>query len=257
MQTGCDVSVVIPCYNAAGVVRRAVASAIHQTCPPQEVIVVDDASRDDTRRVLRQLSEESGGVVRVVTLAQNSGAAAARNAGWGAARGACIAFLDADDEWLPDKLQIHAAWMKAHPDCLFSGHALAGRGAGPCAWRWVGLRSVIFSNPFRPSSVMIRRDAPARFDERKRYSEDYDLWLRLLADGARGAILDAPLTRVSGTQWLAQGLSKDLWRMERAELDNFRALLLRRNIGGAAWLIASAWSIIKFCRRWALRHLAA
>jgi len=255
MPNECDVSVVVPCHNCAGTIRRAVGSAIHQTCPPREVILVDDASDDNTPHVLRELVDNGNGRVRAVTLRDNGGPGVARNAGWNVATGVYVAFLDADDAWLPQKLEQHTRWMNTHPECVFSGHELQGKSAGSSAWRWVALRALVFSNPFRPSTVMIRREVAARFDERKRFSEDYALWLNLVADGARGAVLDAPLTQVFATQWLAGGLSKNLWQMERAELENYYALKDRRKIGGRAWLSASVWSMTKFFRRWMMRRL--
>lgn len=256
MQSERDVSVVIPCHNCAATIRRAVGSAMGQTSPPRQIILVDDASADDTPHILQELEHNSGGRVHVVTLARNGGPAVARNTGWNAAEGFYVAFLDADDAWLPQKLEQHTRWMQAHPECHFSGHEWQGRGAGAQAWRWVTLRSLIFSNPFRPSSVMIRRDVAARFDERKRFSEDYALWLALVADGAHGAVLDAPLTQVLGTQWLTGGLSKNLWQMEQAELENYRALRNAGQIGRGAWLLACGWSLAKFFRRWVLRRFS-
>lgn len=97
------VSAVIPAYNAAGCVGRAIRSVLAQTRPVIEILVIDDGSCDDTSSV----AERFGPPVRVIRQA-NAGPSAARNRGAWAARGEWLAFLDADDTWLPPKLERQA-----------------------------------------------------------------------------------------------------------------------------------------------------
>ncbi len=104
-----QVSVVIPTYNRARLVARAIRSALAQTFDDFEVIVVDDGSTDDTERVVAGFDDPR---VRYVPHSANGGEAAARNTGVAAARGIYIAFLDSDDEWFPDKLHEQ---MRAFP----------------------------------------------------------------------------------------------------------------------------------------------
>ena len=103
MNQSLSISVVIPAYNAEGCVVRAVESVLAQSRPAMEVIVVDDGSRDATAAV----AERFGPAVRVLRQA-NGGPAAARNHGVREAGGEWIAFLDADDAWLPQKLERQA-----------------------------------------------------------------------------------------------------------------------------------------------------
>jgi glycosyltransferase involved in cell wall biosynthesis len=105
------VSVVIPCFNHARFLAEAIDSALGQTRPAAEVIVVDDGSTDDSARVLQPRAEE----VRVVRQA-NRGVSAARNAGAALAKGDLLAFLDADDAWRPEKLAEQTALFVASPD---------------------------------------------------------------------------------------------------------------------------------------------
>jgi succinoglycan biosynthesis protein ExoO len=98
------ISVLIPAYNAGGFLHRAVRSAIKQTRAPLEILIVDDASTDDTFAVANELAADDSRV-RVFKLPQNSGPAAARNAGLNAARGDWIAPLDADDAFVPSRLE--------------------------------------------------------------------------------------------------------------------------------------------------------
>ena len=111
-----EVSAVIPAHDAYPLVLDAVDSALAQTLPPAEVVVVDDGSRDRTAEALR---ERFGGRVDVRVVSGSFGsAAAARNAGWRAARGRWVAFLDADDVWFPEKLATAAATDSSSPGTL-------------------------------------------------------------------------------------------------------------------------------------------
>lgn len=107
-----SVSVVIPAYNAAAFLAEAVASALGQSRPPLEVIVIDDGSTDGSPAIARGV----GSRVRVISQ-ENRGAAAARNRGIEAASGEWIAFLDADDLWVPTKLEEQLAFLESHAEC--------------------------------------------------------------------------------------------------------------------------------------------
>lgn len=108
------VSVIIPAYNCEAYAGEAVGSALAQTYRDVEVIVVDDGSTDDTPDVLAAISDPRLHVIRQ----PNRGISAARNAGLDAATGAYIAFLDADDRWLPTKLERQLRLMEAEPDVV-------------------------------------------------------------------------------------------------------------------------------------------
>src|SRR3954454_11041164 len=111
------VSIVIPCHNQARFLAEAIDSALEQTHPPAEVIVVDDGSTDGTRAVV-------AGRPDVTYIAQaNAGLGAARNTGWRAAGGACVVFLDADDRLLPHALSAGLACLDRYPRAVFcAGH---------------------------------------------------------------------------------------------------------------------------------------
>lgn len=108
------VTVIIPTYNRAHLVARAITSALQQLRVGDRIIVVDDGSTDSTGAVLRPLLE-SIDYIRT----KNGGAGAARNVGVREARTPLIAFLDSDDEWLPGKLELQRSLMDARPDVLF------------------------------------------------------------------------------------------------------------------------------------------
>jgi len=103
-------SVIIPAYNAAATLARAIESVRAQTSPAHEIIIVDDGSSDDTASV----AESFGGAVTLIRQ-PNGGVAGARNAGARSATGDWLAFLDADDWYAPDRLRLHADWISEDP----------------------------------------------------------------------------------------------------------------------------------------------
>src|SRR5262245_52606721 len=108
------VSVIIPTYNRAVLVRRAVDNVLSQATADAEIIVVDDGSTDNTRALLAPYE----GRIRLLA-GRHAGAGAARNLGIRQATRPLIAFLDSDDEWMPDKLALQRSLMEKRPDVLF------------------------------------------------------------------------------------------------------------------------------------------
>src|SRR5437660_2091289 len=173
------VSVIIPTYNSAAMVTAAVESALAQTLPPLQVIVVDDGSTDDTRQ---QLS-----TYRVRYLHQpNQGVAAARNLALRQATGDLIAFLDADDIWHPSKLELQIAAIEANPDLVLLGTSVFDWPAEqPTSVNRAGViksmpwRKLAVKNHLVTSSIIVRRTALAQtggFDIALQGPEDHDLW---------------------------------------------------------------------------------
>jgi glycosyltransferase involved in cell wall biosynthesis len=199
-----QVSVVIPTYNRAADVKRALDSVLSQTFPVIEIIVVDDGSTDNTREVVADFGEH----VRYI-YKQNAGLSKARNTGIQAATCDWVAFLDSDDWWFPKKIQMQADAIKRNPeaDLIYtSGWAVAVDGtrtllqAADPTCLWPGLR---YSNLLTggPSSVMIRRDvllAVGGFNESLVMSEDWELWVRLIQKHAF-TFVSEPVTGISIT----------------------------------------------------------
>jgi glycosyltransferase involved in cell wall biosynthesis len=107
------VSVILPTYNRASTLGRAVDSVLKQTFDDFELIIIDDGSTDESDAVLRAYTND--GRVRVIRQARNTGCAEARNVGVTASSGLYLAFQDSDDEWLPDKLEKSVAALEALP----------------------------------------------------------------------------------------------------------------------------------------------
>ena len=104
------ITVVIPAYNSEKYIARAIDSVLTQTHKPDEIIVVDDGSTDNTSEIARKYEPS----VKLIQQ-QNAGASVARNTGIEAATSEWIAFLDADDEWLPEKLKLQTEHLKRNP----------------------------------------------------------------------------------------------------------------------------------------------
>ena len=182
------VSVIIPTYNHAAFLPEALESVFAQTCSPLEVIVVDDGSADETAEVLRVYKR------RIQVLSQpNRGVAAARNAGAGVASGELLAFLDADDTWLPAKLERQVARFGGEPgvglvhcgveEVDVRGHQLRARLDGMGGWvsrEMLRFRQGVILGG--GSAAVIRRTAfldVGGFDETLSTSADWDLYYRI------------------------------------------------------------------------------
>jgi glycosyltransferase involved in cell wall biosynthesis len=249
------VSVVIPCFQAHATLPRAVASVAQQTARALEVIVVDDASNAGTSGVLRELQLCYGAHwLRVIRLESNQGPASARNAGWDAARGDFVAFLDSDDSWHPRKLEIQLRFMQEHPEFALTGHGHVAGGmfdssVNDVPHAEVSARALLLSNRFVTPSVMVRRTLSARFRSGQRHMEDHLLWMQLALDGQRIARIGLPLASLYKPQFGAGGQSGDLKQMEAAELANYRLLRREGRIGGLQCGALLVWSAAKYLRR--------
>jgi glycosyltransferase involved in cell wall biosynthesis len=198
-----SVSVVIPVHNGLPFVIEAVHSVLAQTRPPDQVIVVDDGSTDGTAD---RLDAEFGG--RILLLRQkNAGVSAARNAGIAAASGDLVAFLDADDSWLPQKLERQVALLDADPgvglvhcgvqDVDASGVPLDRHDDGLDGW--VVNELVLLRRPVvlgGGSGLVVRRDVLAQlggFDDHHSTAADRDLFVRIAARHRVAFLRDAML----------------------------------------------------------------
>ncbi len=111
MKSNNNISTIIPLYNAGKYLEEAIKSVLSQQRPPEEIIIVDDGSTDNSLEIARKF----GDAIRVICQ-EHLGAGAARNSGVKASRGNYIAFLDADDLWLPQKLKTQMDYLEAHPE---------------------------------------------------------------------------------------------------------------------------------------------
>lgn len=183
------VSVIIPAYNYGRYLRESVQSVLDQDYSEFEVVVVDDGSTDDTRRIVEVFSTP-----RVRYIYQtNSGLSAARNTGIKNARFPFLAFLDADDTWRPTMLSTVMERFRTLPKevglvacasarVTAAGAALAGRKLAPMGDCYLEERDIVLRSRFMPSAVVVRSavfETCGSFDTTLRSSEDRDMWIRI------------------------------------------------------------------------------
>jgi glycosyltransferase involved in cell wall biosynthesis len=192
-----SVTVIIPAFNSAPTIRRAIDSAIAQTYAPGEILVVDDCSSDETPDIVKSYA---GKGVRLILLNRHKGAGGARNAGIEASSSEIIAFLDSDDEWRDGKLQAQVEILESSPQIsfvacaanliseagtdlgdIYRGHPIV---AGAGAWKAL----LAFNFIATPTVITWRKNLVGLggFDENLKIGEDQDLWIRLALAGDLG-----------------------------------------------------------------------
>ena len=220
------VSVIVPTYNRADRLERALNSIVSQTYQDFELIVVDDGSTDKTSQLMKSFPK-----AQYFYIKKNSGVSKARNVGLAFAKGELICFLDSDDLWKEKKIQIQPLWLENNKDSQI------------CYTDEIWVRNGVRVNPmnrhrkysgdiFRhclglcivsPSSVMIRAklfDEIGNFDESLPACEDYDLWLRIASKYAFHFIEEPLIIKYGGH---SDQLSKKYWGMDR-----FRVVALKK-----------------------------
>lgn len=255
-----SVSVIIPCYRCADTIRRAIDSVMNQTLPPEEIILVEDISNDadvtlSALESLRQSYQEMN--IKVIRLEQNSGPGSARNAGWAIATQPYLAFLDADDSWHPQKLEIHYGWMLEHLDVVMSGHSTvkisSGEGVPSLTTAvtaiHVSARRLLFKNYFPTRTVMLKRELPYRFIAGKRYAEDLLLWLTIAFNGHSLWRINQSMAYTYKDEFGEGGLTGNLRQTQQGLIDTYQQLLSLGYISFLVYILASSFSLMKYFRR--------
>lgn len=193
------VTTIIPCFNGANLVERAIDSALAQAAVDVDVIVVDDGSADDTAATVgRLLAREPR--LRLICLGSNNGPAHARNVGLAQATGRYLAFLDHDDWWVPGKLRRQIAALEEHGAGLcYTGVEVQNLAGARLGYRAVPERidaeQLLVHNVIAASSVVLDRTRvpPFRMPPLRR-RQDLATWHRLLRQGVAAVGIPAPLT---------------------------------------------------------------
>lgn len=218
----CKISVIMPAYNAAQYIEKAIQSVIGQTIKSWELIIVNDASTDNTSEIVRRMAAQD---MRIVLHENkiNLGVSETRNRGIGLAVGEYIAFLDSDDIWEHDKLQRQLeALQRTHADLCFTSYAVMHEnGEQAIPYRvpqnidYVGL---LKENVIGCSTVLLKRSSLGehRF-ETGFFHEDYVLWLKLLKGNCIAVGIDELLVqyRTGGRSHNKVNAAKNRWRIYR------------------------------------------
>ena len=246
------VSIIVPAYKAEATIEKTVAALASQTFTQFEVIVVDDASPDNTGDLACHALRRFGLRHVVARLPGNVGPSNARNAGTALASGEYVAFQDADDTWMPDKLAQQVELMDRHPEVTLCGCqadlvAADGSVTGPLfrnlpSFQKAGWK-LLLSNAFiQTSCVLVRRAdlGTHPFDPTLRVAEDRDVWIKLASNGVTAVLqdvlvrnLETPTSYMSSNTLL---IASDTKRMVDFHVNAMRDLMTwreRRVIYGA------------------------
>jgi glycosyltransferase involved in cell wall biosynthesis len=254
--TRCPVSVIVPIYNSEGTLLRAIDSIARQSVLPCEVLLVDDFSIDRSIAVCEQakITYRELFPVRIIRSDCNHGPSHARNMGWDVAKGKYVAFLDADDSWHPEKLRIQSDFMENHPEISLCGHLCGIYQANMLAGariqtKILNAHSMLLNNPFSTPTVMAHNSSSHRFSKDMRYAEDYHLWLSMALDGLILARLECEMAVLYKQKYGEGGLSSNIWKMEKGELQMYYALFRKRRVSLFFLVFLISISIAKFLRR--------
>lgn len=194
-----SVAAVIPVKNRPALLERAIHSIQAQTTPIAEIIIVDDASTDNTPEVVLAMAEADPRI-KLLRQPRSGGASAARNLGWRNTNATWIAFLDSDDEWLPTKIEKQLAAVAAAPEVVgcYTGVANGDNGEKYIPPASVTLFELQRNNVLgTTSTALVRRtalEAVGGFDSTLPSCQDWDVWLRLRAEGPVSVVRE-PLVR--------------------------------------------------------------
>ena len=260
-----QVSVIIPTYNRARTLGRAIDSVLNQKGAEFELIIVDDGSTDETRSLIEMQKGSDPFSKRGLTPFElryfhqpNRGPAAARNRGILQTSGEFIAFLDSDDEWLPGKLKAQLRYFEENPEILI------------CQTEEIWIRNGVRVNPMKkhkkyggsifenclplcivsPSAVMMRReffDLVGLFDESFPACEDYELWLRASAKMPIGLIEKSYVVKYGGhaDQRSKEFPVMDRFRIRAIEKILASGILSEEQIGVARHQLELKWEIVR------------
>ena len=202
-----EISVVIPSYNSRGGLARSVNAALKQTYQNIEIIVVDDnnpdtEARHNTEGIMAAYRDNPK--VRYLKHEKNKNGAAARNTGIRAAKGRYIAFLDDDDEWLPEKLERQLAYIQSHAefDCVYCLSSVNGKKEYIIPFEGNAIIPLLMNRTkmFTPSLMFTKKSLMAigGFDESFRRHQDYELLAKFFANGYKICCLREVLTVIRG-----------------------------------------------------------
>jgi glycosyltransferase involved in cell wall biosynthesis len=247
------VSVIIPCYNSISTIDRAINSVINQTFKCTEIIIIDDCSSDETYAHLLNLKEEIKPRIHIILERneENMGPSFSRNRGLKLATGSWIAFLDSDDHWHPQKIEIQISVAEKFSIFFVGTKSRVSTSTETKKINTDQIKTVILTkknfywkNYFQTPSVFVKRSELLIFDESMKYSEDFNLWMELMDHYKRAILIENELVFLGKPPFRGSGLSQNLYLMERGELyvlSKIPGLFLRYG--------SMFFSLIKFFKR--------
>jgi glycosyltransferase involved in cell wall biosynthesis len=248
------VSIVIPVYNAASTIIRALDSIKNQTYNDFEIIIVNDGSTDDSIDVIEKYRIGNPQFKMTIISKQNGGVSSARNEGLKIAKGEYLAFLDADDEWLPYKLERQLQILMNSPSVDF----LAAMIIEPDSRyknkiKIINLKDLIFKNYFQPSTVIMKKEVYQNvggFNESQRFAEEGNYFMRVASKFKCALLCEKLIVYGDGKKGFGErGLSANLREMEKGELMNLKFAYDNEFVNWPVFMIARSYSLLKYLRR--------
>ncbi len=252
-------SVVIACYNAEKTIGLAVNSCLNQSFKHFEIIVVDDASSDNSPGVMSELINANPNVnIELIKVGVNSGPSYCRNLGWKKAEGKYIAFLDADDIWHRNKLEVCHSWISAL-NCDLLAHSYNDESMiifNPLSVenfiaKEKSYFDLLMKNISQTSCIVIRNGlvAGGGFDTTMRYTEDHDLWLRVSYSKRAYFISGKALTALGRPQLSRGGLSGNRWGMRKGEMKMYLKSTKYSNFSLFLFPLLIIYSLTKYLKK--------
>lgn len=258
------IAVVIPVYNGAAFIASAIRSVRMQSVPAAEILVIDDASSDTTREIVARMAEDDRRI-RLICNTTNRGPSFSRNRGLSEAGGALVAFLDADDIWLPDHLANITTAFRAHPTATVAfAHVCSPSSTADTPYRIAEaemlrdpLLDFLVDNPVPQSAAAVRPGhilEAGGYREDMRYAEDYELWMRLVHRNATFAhVPRATVMRVTHAAQVSlngsEHMHRSAWSTRRAivearygSADRAEPAVVQRLLHSEALCIAEAFN---------------
>lgn len=246
-----EVSVIIPTYNAEGTIIKCLNSVLAQTYKDFEVIIIDDGSIDRSYETVKDYLTKNN-IQNLKLLKQiNRGPGIARNRGIKNSKGKYIAFLDADDVWESNKLEMQMRYLQEDTNLKMIG-SLTNNNISEKEPKieYISFRRLLFSNVFTTSTVIIEKEILEKEDIKNiksNWSEDYFLWLQIVKH-YKAALLISSLGIYGNRKrcFEKSGLSAKLIEMEKGELWNYRELF-KKNYYSSNKFINFMWYILLYC----------
>jgi teichuronic acid biosynthesis glycosyltransferase TuaG len=235
-QTRSGFSVIIPVYNGEAFIARAIESCLQQTVLPDEIIVIDDASNDKTGAIIHSLNSD---LIRYERNTENRGPSFSRNCGMQLASSAWIMFLDADDIFHPQKIEIIRYCIKENKNIKAIGHSfdIINTSTVPINKHWqqslpilknIPVNEVLIKNPVVTPALTVSSKNGILFNEQMAYAEDHDFILRT-AEQFGIWHLDMSLCSLQRRPLTPGGLSHNKWKMRKGEMKMYIDYCNRHN----------------------------
>lgn len=252
----CSVSVIIPFYNAANSILATLTSVFEQSILPSEIIIVDDCSCEHESVLLKDIIDSfnvdiSNQVqINLLILNENKGASYARNIAIKEANAKYLAFLDADDVWAKNKVELQYDFMESN-DYFMVGHGYIFDLTKekivdePFSYSEVNKYQFIYTNPFFTPTIMVRRECFKLFDESFRRVDDYKCWLENF-DSGQVAIIHNKLAGGFKHPIGAGGLTGSLSKMHTAYISVLKSLYEEKVITTPFYYMAKLVELFKY-----------